>query len=108
MATEKVWNGNFIHTLYWKFHLWKQLTPENVLPEIRILLDDNVGHIARLAMVLLVEQKLGQESEWYPYMSNLPRKGELHCPIPFADFLNHDGDSDAILLGDEHKQVSEV
>lgn len=158
-----------------------QLTPENVLPEIRILLDDNVGHIARLAMVLLVEQKLGQESEWYPYMSNLPRKGELHCPvfwskkelemvqpgsvyketidqhtqiekeylairpvldrfphffeevtfedyihacavvgsrawssskglslIPFADFLNHDGDSDAILLGDEHKQVSEV
>ncbi|MCL7032579.1 hypothetical protein MKW94_024222 [Papaver nudicaule] len=158
-----------------------QLTPENVLPEIRDLLDDTVGHIARLAIVLLVEQKLGQDSEWYPYMNNLPRKGELHCPvfwskkelemvqlssvfketinqhiqiekeyrairpvldrfphffeevifedyinacavvgsrawgsskglslIPFADFLNHDGESDAILLGDEHKQVSEV
>ncbi|KAI3995290.1 hypothetical protein MKX01_032092 [Papaver californicum] len=158
-----------------------QLTPENVLPEIRVLLDNNVGHIARLAIVLLVEQKLGQESEWYPYISSLPQKGELHCSvfwskkelemvqlssvyketidqhtqiekeylairpvldrfphffkevifedymhacavvgsrawgsskglslIPFADFLNHDGDSDAILLGDEHKQVSEV
>ncbi|RZC56688.1 hypothetical protein C5167_015556 [Papaver somniferum] len=58
-----------------------QLTPENVLPEIRLLLDDNVGHIARLALVLLVEQKLGQESEWYPYMSNLPRQKELHCPV---------------------------
>ncbi|XP_073113310.1 uncharacterized protein [Elaeis guineensis] len=28
--------------------------------------------------------------------------------IPFADFLNHDGTSDAILLSDEDKKISEV
>ncbi|KAI3939272.1 hypothetical protein MKX01_002140 [Papaver californicum] len=116
-----------------------QLTPENVLPEIRVLLDDNVGHIARLAIVLLVEQKLGQ-------ISSLPRKGELHCSVfwskkelemvqlssvyketidqhtqiekeylairpfkgPVTDSICRFRDSDAILPGDEHNQVSEV
>ncbi|OVA18230.1 SET domain [Macleaya cordata] len=158
-----------------------QLTPDNVLPEIRSLLGDNVGNVARLAIVLLVERKMGEDSGWAPYISSLPQAGELHSTIfwskkelemvrqspvyketinqqtqiekeflairpaldrfpqifeditfkdflhayavvgsrawgsskglsliPFADFLNHDGYSEALLLGDEHKQVSEV
>ncbi|XP_059458750.1 ribulose-1,5 bisphosphate carboxylase/oxygenase large subunit N-methyltransferase, chloroplastic [Corylus avellana] len=158
-----------------------EITPDNLLPEIKSLLGDEVGNIAKLAIVVLVEQKLGQKSEWAPYISRLPQHGEMHntifwskgelgmihqssvyqeainqksqiekdfwaikpalqripellgditykdfmhaCAlvgsrawgstrglslIPFADFLNHDGASESIVLSDEDKQVSEV
>ncbi|XP_062154393.1 ribulose-1,5 bisphosphate carboxylase/oxygenase large subunit N-methyltransferase, chloroplastic isoform X2 [Alnus glutinosa] len=162
-------------------NILKQITPDNLLPEIKSLLGDEVLNIAKLAIVILVEQKLGQKSEWAPYISRLPQPGEMHntifwsegelemihqssvyqetinqksqiekdfwvikpalqrvpkllgdltyedfmhaCAlvgsrawgstkglslIPFADFLNHDGASESIVLSDEDKQVSEV
>nr|POE45781.1 serine/arginine-rich splicing factor rs2z32 [Quercus suber] len=122
-----------------------QMTPDNLLPEIKSLLGDEVGNVAKLAIVILCEQKIRQKSEWAPYISRLPQPGEMHntalrhdpeilgdityegfvhaCSlvgsrawgstkglslIPFADFLNHDGATEAIVLSDEDKQSSEV
>ncbi|XP_028799450.1 ribulose-1,5 bisphosphate carboxylase/oxygenase large subunit N-methyltransferase, chloroplastic isoform X2 [Neltuma alba] len=158
-----------------------QMTVDNLLPEIRSLISTEVGCISKLAVVILVEQKLGRDSEWDPYISCLPQQGQLHntifwseseldmirlssvyqetinqksqiekdflairpvfksllksfgeftfkdfmhaCTlvgsrawgsmkglslIPFADFLNHDGDSDSIVMSDDDKQYSEV
>ncbi|KAJ6902010.1 ribulose-1,5 bisphosphate carboxylase/oxygenase large subunit N-methyltransferase [Populus alba x Populus x berolinensis] len=127
------------------------------------LLDNEVGNVAKLAIVILIEQKRGQESEWAPYISCLPRPGEMHSTIFWSkseldmihkstvyqetikekyqiekdflkiksaldhsaeildditledfmhayalDFSNHDGVSEAFILNDEDKQVSEV
>ncbi|XP_019052786.1 PREDICTED: ribulose-1,5 bisphosphate carboxylase/oxygenase large subunit N-methyltransferase, chloroplastic isoform X4 [Nelumbo nucifera] len=158
-----------------------QITPDNVLPEINSFLGKDIGNTARLSIVILVEKKMGQDSEWAPYINSLPRVGEMHSTIfwtkddlemvkksavyqetinqqaqiekeylsvrpaldhfpeffeditlkdfmhahaivgsrawgsskglslvPFADFLNHDGVSEALLLSDEDKQTSEV
>ncbi|KAH7547988.1 hypothetical protein ACOSP7_032709 [Xanthoceras sorbifolium] len=158
-----------------------QLAPDNLLPEIKPWLSDEIGNVAKLAIVLLVEQKMGQNSEWAPYISRLPQPGEMHntifwsedelnmiCQsslyqetvvkkaqiekeflaikpviehlpelfegvtlkdfmhayalvesrawestkgvslIPFADFLNHDKVSEAIVIYDEDKQLSKV
>ncbi|XP_048231879.1 N-lysine methyltransferase setd6 isoform X2 [Ricinus communis] len=158
-----------------------QIASDNLLPELSDLLGDEVGSVAKLAIVLLVDQKVGQESKWAPYISRLPQLGEMHSTIfwskseldmifqssvyketikqkaqiekdfltikpvlehfpqisrsitfqdfmhayalvksrawgstkgvsliPFADFLNHDGFSEAVVLNDEDKQVSEV
>ncbi|CAK9155095.1 unnamed protein product [Ilex paraguariensis] len=158
-----------------------QLAPENLLPAINYFLGDGVGNVAKLAIVILVEQKLGQDSEWAPYVSRLPQPEEMHSTvfwshdelemirpsflyqetikqkaqiekeflanrpalryfsnvlgdvtlkefrhayglvtsrawhstqgvsmIPFADFLNHDGISEADVLSDEGKKHSEV
>ncbi|PSS33456.1 [Fructose-bisphosphate aldolase]-lysine N-methyltransferase [Actinidia chinensis var. chinensis] len=158
-----------------------QISPDNLLPEISSLLPEEVDNVSKLAIVILVEQKMGQHSDWAPYISRLPRPGEMHNTIfwserelemirhssvyqetvkknahiekdfmaikpafdhfpetfdnvtfdvfrhayalvesrawrsqrgayliPFADFLNHDGTSDAVLLSDEAKKLSEV
>ncbi|XP_008793878.2 ribulose-1,5 bisphosphate carboxylase/oxygenase large subunit N-methyltransferase, chloroplastic isoform X5 [Phoenix dactylifera] len=158
-----------------------QMTSDRFPSEIEPFLVHDVGNISRLAVVLLAEQKLGQNSGWATYISNLPRKDEMHNTIfwskdelemirsspvyqetfdkkayivkefsalrpalehfpqtfgdvrledfmhayalvtsrawatskgiyliPFADFLNHDGTSDAILLSDEDNKISEV
>ncbi|KAL6980441.1 hypothetical protein U1Q18_022080 [Sarracenia purpurea var. burkii] len=157
-----------------------QIAPDNLLPEINSLLTAEVGNVAKLAIVILVEQKMGQHSEWAPYISRLPQPGEMHNAIfwskrelemirqssvyeetvkknahiekeflavkqafdcfseifdgttfdvfrhayalvesrawrstrgvsliPFADFLNHDGAAEAIVLSDEDKELSE-
>ncbi|KAK8467288.1 hypothetical protein PHAVU_007G007800 [Phaseolus vulgaris] len=158
-----------------------QITADNLPPEIKSLIGEQVGDIAKLAIVILTEKKLGQGSEWYPYISCLPQLRELHntvfwneseldmirpssvyqetidhrsqiekdfltikrvfesvhisfedftfkdfmhaCTlvgsrawgstkglalIPFADFLNHDGVSEAIVMSDDDKQCSEI
>ncbi|GLT88933.1 hypothetical protein SLE2022_069400 [Rubroshorea leprosula] len=158
-----------------------QIAQDNLLPEIRALLSDEVGITAKLAIFILVEQIKGQDSEWAPYISRLPQFSEMHSPIfwsedeldmirlsslyqetviqkakvekeymamknalkqfpeifksftiedfkhayslvasrawestkglsliPFADFLNHDGMSNSIVLSDEDKKLSEV
>ncbi|XP_054785677.1 uncharacterized protein LOC129292160 isoform X4 [Prosopis cineraria] len=85
-----------------------QISVDNLLPEIRSLISNEVGNISKLAAVILVEQKLGRDSEWDPYISCLPQQGQLHNTIPFADFLNHDGVSEAIVMSDDDKQYSEV
>ncbi|KAF8397579.1 hypothetical protein HHK36_016499 [Tetracentron sinense] len=58
-----------------------QITPVNVPPEIDSFLGDEVGNVARLAIVILVEQKMVQDSEWAPYINSLPQFGELHSTI---------------------------
>uniref|UniRef100_A0A7C9AA87 SET domain-containing protein n=1 Tax=Opuntia streptacantha TaxID=393608 RepID=A0A7C9AA87_OPUST len=161
------------------FHV--QISPDNMLPEIKSLIGDEVGHTAKLAVVILHEQRKGQDSEWAPYISRLPKPGDMHSTIfwsddelemirqspvfqdtvdhraqirqnylaikpaldsfpeifdgvtfddfryaygsvssrawgsvkglsliPFADFLNHDGTSQSVVLTDEHRQISEV
>ncbi|XP_045792602.1 ribulose-1,5 bisphosphate carboxylase/oxygenase large subunit N-methyltransferase, chloroplastic isoform X1 [Trifolium pratense] len=158
-----------------------QITPDNLPPQIRSLITEDVGNVAKLAIVLLIHKNLGQDSEWYPYISCLPPQAEMHntifwneselemirqssvyeetiyqksqiekdfmairpvfksfcqsfgdftckdfmhaCAqvgsrawgstkglslIPFADFLNHDGTSEAIVMSDDNKQCSEV
>ncbi|KAJ4719777.1 fructose-bisphosphate aldolase-lysine N-methyltransferase, chloroplastic [Melia azedarach] len=158
-----------------------QLSQDNLRPKIKSLMGDEIGNVAKLAIVILFEQKMGKDSEWAPYISRLPQAGEMHntifwsedeldmirqsslfqetvnkkaqiemefwaikpalesfpevfnhiklkdfmCAyalvesrawrstkgvslIPFADFLNHDGLSEAIVLNDEDKQLSEV
>ncbi|KAI3468384.1 hypothetical protein Pfo_025047 [Paulownia fortunei] len=158
-----------------------QLAPDNLPPEITCLLGDEVGNVAKVTLLILHENKLGQDSEWAPYISRLPQPEDLHSTIfwsdeelemirpsalyeetlrqktqietdfwavklafdqfphrcrdvtlqeftyayglvtsrawessrgvsmiPFADFLNHDGTSEAYVLSDESKQHSEV
>lgn len=158
-----------------------QMAPDNLPPEISCFLGDKVGNVAKVALLILLEQKLGQNSEWAPYMIRLPKAEKMHSTvfwsddelemiqpsalcretlkqktqigmdftaikaafdgfhdcfqditlqdftnayglvtsrawessrgvsmIPFADFLNHDGTSQAYLLSDELKQHSEV
>eukprot|EP00268_Persea_americana_P057162 TRINITY_DN6829_c0_g1_i6.p1 TRINITY_DN6829_c0_g1~~TRINITY_DN6829_c0_g1_i6.p1 ORF type:complete len:428 (+),score=68.10 TRINITY_DN6829_c0_g1_i6:312-1595(+) len=158
-----------------------QIAPDNIHPDIGFFLSDDVANVARLALVVLAEQKMGQDSEWAHYINSLPRIGELHSTIfwsedelemvrqsaiyqetlahkafiekeffkvipvleqfpqkfedttlesfmhayalvgsrawgtskglsliPFADFLNHDGVSETVLLSDEGKQISEA
>ncbi|RWR76871.1 fructose-bisphosphate aldolase-lysine N-methyltransferase, chloroplastic isoform X1 [Cinnamomum micranthum f. kanehirae] len=158
-----------------------QITPDNIHPDIGFFLSDDVGNVVRLALVVLAEQKIGQDSGWAHYINSLPQIGELHSTIfwsedelemvrqspiyqetlthkafiekeflkvipaleqflqkfedttlesfmhayalvgsrawgtskglsliPFADFLNHDGVSETVLLSDEGKQISEA
>ncbi|KEH44530.1 SET domain protein [Medicago truncatula] len=158
-----------------------QLTPDNLPPEIKPFISEDVGNIAKLATVLLIHKNLGQDSEWHPYISCLPPQAEMHntifwneselemirqssvyqetiyqksqiekdfleikpvfqpfcqsfgdftwkdfmhaCTlvgsrawgstkglslIPFADFLNHDGISEAIVMSDDDNKCSEV
>ncbi|XP_024041209.1 histone-lysine N-methyltransferase setd3 isoform X7 [Citrus clementina] len=103
-ASEKLRTGDCIL----KVPYAAQLTPDNLHPKIKSLLDDEISNVAKLAIVILFEQKMGKDSEWAPYISRLPQLEEMHNTIPFADFLNHDGLSEAVVLHDEDKQLSEV
>ncbi|XP_021295624.1 uncharacterized protein LOC110425135 isoform X4 [Herrania umbratica] len=58
-----------------------QITPDNLLPKIKALLSNKVGTVAKLAIILLVEQKMGQDSEWASYISCLPQHGEIHSTV---------------------------
>ncbi|KAI5001285.1 hypothetical protein ZWY2020_025935 [Hordeum vulgare] len=157
-----------------------QLTQDKLPQEVRLLLDAG-DTAAKVAVLLMMEQRLGHESGWAPYVTSLPSKDHMHnmmfwdlnelhtvtsssiydetiqqkehvlrqfsavkpalehfphlfgeikledfmhasalvssrawqtlrgvSLIPFADFLNHDGVSNSILVYDEQKDVSEV
>jgi len=43
----------------------QQITADNLLPEIRSLIGEEVGNIAKLATVILIEKKLGQVALFY-------------------------------------------
>ncbi|XP_024996509.1 histone-lysine N-methyltransferase setd3 isoform X3 [Cynara cardunculus var. scolymus] len=58
-----------------------QLAPDNLLPSISSLLGEEVTDVAKLALVILVHQKLGQASEWAPYISCLPTIAEMHSTV---------------------------
>ncbi|XP_035839363.1 ribosomal lysine N-methyltransferase 4 isoform X3 [Helianthus annuus] len=159
-----------------------QLAPDNLHPSINSLLGEDVGNVAKLALVILLHQRFGEQaSEWAPYISCLPRVEDMHSTvlwsdeelkmikisslyhetlkhkgqiekdfssikhvldsfpeyfdgvtlhefkhaynlvesrgwvstrgvsmIPFADFFNHDANSETDVLSDDFKQVSEV
>ncbi|XP_073026906.1 uncharacterized protein [Primulina eburnea] len=181
LAGAQGWEGDFVATCHWNILVWKQMAPDNLPPEISCLLGDKVGNVAKVALLILLEQKLARNSEWAPYVSRLPKAEKMHSTvfwsndelemiqpsalyretlkqktqigkdftaikatfdgfhygvqditlqefayayglvtsrawessrgvslIPFADFLNHDGTSEAYVLSDELKQHSEV
>lgn len=138
-----------------------QMAPDNLPPGISCLLGDKVGNVAKVALLILLEQKLGQvfwssdELEMIQpsalYRETLKQKTQIEkdftaikaafdgfhhgfqdmtlqeftyvyglvtsrawessrgvSMIPFADFLNHDGTSEAYVLSDELKQHSEI
>ncbi|XP_031250139.1 fructose-bisphosphate aldolase-lysine N-methyltransferase, chloroplastic [Pistacia vera] len=62
-----------------------QIAPDNLLPKIRSLLGDEVGNVAKVAIVILFEQKLNQDSEWAPYIGRLPQLGEMHNTIFWSE-----------------------
>ncbi|XP_060959354.1 uncharacterized protein LOC115708140 isoform X2 [Cannabis sativa] len=159
----------------------QQLAPDNLPHEIKSLLTDEIGHVSKLAIVVLLEMKLGKHSDWVPYINCFPCLMEMHSTmfwsndelemirqsslyhetirqkslvknefltiknviepfsdiferitfkdfmhayaivssrawgsirgvslIPFADFLNHNGNVKEFLLNDDEKQLSEV
>ncbi|XP_057416407.1 uncharacterized protein LOC130710999 [Lotus japonicus] len=65
------------HSSQWQFGSYGIHLPA----EIRSLISEEVGNIAKLAIVILIEKKLGQGSEWEPYISCLPEHQELHNTI---------------------------
>ncbi|VAH86690.1 unnamed protein product [Triticum turgidum subsp. durum] len=60
-----------------------QLTQDKLPQEVRLLLDDVDDAVARdaaakVAVLLMMEQRLGHESGWAPYVTSLPAKGQMH------------------------------
>ncbi|XP_024013844.1 ribulose-1,5 bisphosphate carboxylase/oxygenase large subunit N-methyltransferase, chloroplastic isoform X2 [Eutrema salsugineum] len=58
-----------------------QITPDELPPDIRVSLTDEVGNIGKLAALLMIEKKTGQNSRWVPYISRLPQPTEMHSTI---------------------------
>ncbi|MBA0666060.1 hypothetical protein Goklo_002516 [Gossypium klotzschianum] len=61
-----------------------EITPDNLLPKIRAILSDKIGTVSKLAIILLVERKMGQvlqSSGWAPYICCLPQHGEIHSTV---------------------------
>ncbi|CAN1257838.1 Ribosomal lysine N-methyltransferase 4 [Linum perenne] len=58
-----------------------QIAPDNLPPEVKDALVDEVDHATKVAMVLLGEWKQGKDSRWAPYISCLPRLEEMHSTI---------------------------
>uniref|UniRef100_A0ACD5XHM7 Uncharacterized protein n=1 Tax=Avena sativa TaxID=4498 RepID=A0ACD5XHM7_AVESA len=56
-----------------------QLTEDKLPEEVRRLLDDGVaGDTTKIAVLLMMEQHLGQGSGWAPYVGSLPCKDQRH------------------------------
>ncbi|KAG6409693.1 hypothetical protein SASPL_127735 [Salvia splendens] len=62
-----------------------QLAPDNLPPEIACLLGDEVGDVAKVALLILYEKHLGKKSEWAPYISRLPLLMEMHSSVFWSD-----------------------
>ncbi|KAG9150199.1 hypothetical protein Leryth_009773 [Lithospermum erythrorhizon] len=62
-----------------------QLAPDNLSPEILSALGDDVGSVVKVALLILHERKLGQASEWAPYISCLPSPDQMHSTIFWSD-----------------------
>ncbi|KAH9615320.1 hypothetical protein KSS87_023641 [Heliosperma pusillum] len=58
-----------------------QITPDNLIPELKPLIADQVGNVSKLALVILVEQKKAQVSEWAPYITCLPQVEDMHSTV---------------------------
>ncbi|KAJ0914271.1 hypothetical protein HanPSC8_Chr06g0236661 [Helianthus annuus] len=73
-----------------------QLAPDNLHPSINSLLGEDVGNVAKLALVILLHQRLAEASERAP----------LH-QLFATYFFNHDANSETDVLSGDFKQVSE-
>uniref|UniRef100_A0A0A0KNP0 Rubisco LSMT substrate-binding domain-containing protein n=1 Tax=Cucumis sativus TaxID=3659 RepID=A0A0A0KNP0_CUCSA len=58
-----------------------QISPDSLPLPIRDLLGNEIGNVAKLAVVVLLEHKLGLGSEWAPYIIRLPQPWEMHNTI---------------------------
>nr|GMD01975.1 fructose-bisphosphate aldolase-lysine N-methyltransferase, chloroplastic [Ipomoea batatas] len=58
-----------------------QLSSNNLPLGINSLLGDQVSNVAKVALFVLYEQQLGEQSEWAPYISRLPQPAEMHSTI---------------------------
>ena len=67
----RIYNAVDIQTGYCLFKVLYsvQLAPDNLPPGIACLLGDEV---AKVALLILHEKRLGKKSEWVPYISRLP------------------------------------
>uniref|UniRef100_A0A2P2KX21 SET domain-containing protein n=1 Tax=Rhizophora mucronata TaxID=61149 RepID=A0A2P2KX21_RHIMU len=63
-----------------------QITADCLFLNLRKLLENEVGNVAKLAVVILLEQKIGQESEWAPYISCLPQWLDMHSTVNYFVF----------------------
>ncbi|EEC72271.1 hypothetical protein OsI_05430 [Oryza sativa Indica Group] len=55
-----------------------QLTLDKLPQKFNTLLDHAVGDTSKLAALLIMEQHLGNESGWAPYIKSLPTKDQMH------------------------------
>ncbi|XP_022891673.1 ribosomal lysine N-methyltransferase 4-like [Olea europaea var. sylvestris] len=62
-----------------------QLSKDNLPPDIASLLGSEVSNVAKVALLILYEQKLGQNSDWFPYISRLPQPADMHSTILWRD-----------------------
>ncbi|XP_039047280.1 uncharacterized protein LOC120187691 [Hibiscus syriacus] len=76
-ASENIRSGDYILKVPYSVHI----KPDNLLPKLKALLSDKIGIISKLAAVLLVEQKMDQDSGWAPCIHCLPRHGEIHSTV---------------------------
>ncbi|GMJ09521.1 hypothetical protein like AT3G55080 [Hibiscus trionum] len=81
-ASENIQSGDCILKVPYSV----QIASDNLLPKIKALLSDKIGTISKLAIILLVEQKMDQDSGWAPYICCLPRHGEIHSTIFWSDY----------------------
>jgi hypothetical protein len=56
----------------------QQLTLDKLPQKFNTLLDHAVGDTSKLAALLIMEQHLGNESGWAPYIKSLPTKDQMH------------------------------
>ncbi|CAH9133360.1 unnamed protein product [Cuscuta epithymum] len=65
---------------------YSQQMSSNKLPSgINSLLGDRVSNVAKVALLVLYEQKLGEKSDWAPYIRRLPQPAQMHNTILWKD-----------------------
>ncbi|KAG6391337.1 hypothetical protein SASPL_149091 [Salvia splendens] len=57
----------------------------NLPPGIACLLGDEIGEVAKVALLILHEKMLGKKSEWAPYISRLPLRKDMHSSVFWSD-----------------------
>ncbi|KAI7752700.1 hypothetical protein M8C21_029233 [Ambrosia artemisiifolia] len=85
----QVWGRNFVRALHWEVNLWQQLAPDNLHPSVNSLLGEDVGSVAKLALVILLHQSLGQviaDENYAPGDEVLIRYGKFSNARLLLDF----------------------
>uniref|UniRef100_A0A0E0JUC0 SET domain-containing protein n=1 Tax=Oryza punctata TaxID=4537 RepID=A0A0E0JUC0_ORYPU len=73
-ASEPIQEGDCIMQV--PYHV--QLTLDKLPQKFHSLLEHAVGDTSKLAVLLIMEQHLGNESGWAPYIKSLPTKDQMH------------------------------